>query len=67
MDQAKARADANSLYQAGEKKWGTDEATFNMIMCSRSHPQLRATFAEYKKVDNLFIFYFYLCTNMYDA
>ncbi|XP_078489046.1 annexin-B12-like [Ciona intestinalis] len=52
VDQNKAREDANKLYQAGEKKWGTDESTFNMIMASRSMPQLRATFEEYYKIAN---------------
>uniref|UniRef100_H2Y7G1 Annexin n=1 Tax=Ciona savignyi TaxID=51511 RepID=H2Y7G1_CIOSA len=52
VDLNKARDDANKLYQAGEKKWGTDESTFNMIMASRSMPQLQATFEEYYKIAN---------------
>ena len=47
---AKARREAQELYQAGEKKWGTDESKFNQVIALRSFPQLRATFDEYIKV-----------------
>lgn len=50
MDMAKAQREAQALYQAGEKKWGTDESKFNQIIAVRSFPQLRATFDEYVKV-----------------
>lgn len=50
VDIAKARDEANKLYQAGEKKWGTDESIFNMILAVRNFAQLRATFDEYIKV-----------------
>jgi len=50
VDLAKAKAEAEELYKAGEKRWGTDESTFNRILCLRSFPQLRATFEEYRKV-----------------
>jgi hypothetical protein len=33
--------------KAGEGKLGTDEAEFVNILCHRSFPQLRATFAAY--------------------
>ncbi|KAK2888410.1 annexin A3b isoform X1 [Channa argus] len=50
VDSAKAKADAKVLYEAGEKKWGTDEAKFIDILCHRSIPQLRQTLVEYKNI-----------------
>uniref|UniRef100_A0A672IYW5 Annexin n=1 Tax=Salarias fasciatus TaxID=181472 RepID=A0A672IYW5_SALFA len=50
VDNAKAKADAKTLYEAGEKKWGTDEAKFIDILCHRSVPQLRQTLIEYKNI-----------------
>lgn len=50
VDTAKAKADAQALYAAGEKKWGTDEAKFIDILCHRSIPQLRQTLIEYKNI-----------------
>uniref|UniRef100_A0A8C6SU45 Annexin n=1 Tax=Neogobius melanostomus TaxID=47308 RepID=A0A8C6SU45_9GOBI len=39
-----------TLYDAGEKKWGTDEAKFIDILCHGSVPQLRQMFVEYKGI-----------------
>ncbi|XP_064649735.1 annexin-B12-like [Lineus longissimus] len=50
VDMAKATKEAQDLFQAGEKKWGTDESRFNVVLASRSPPQLRATFEEYVKI-----------------
>ncbi|KAM4527163.1 annexin A3b isoform 1-T2 [Odontesthes bonariensis] len=50
VDNAKAKADAKALYEAGEKKWGTDEMKFVDILCHRSIPQLRQTLIEYKNL-----------------
>ncbi|XP_058267423.1 annexin A3b [Hemibagrus wyckioides] len=50
VDAAKAKADAKALYEAGEKKWGTDEDKFIEILCHRSVPQLRQTLVEYKNL-----------------
>uniref|UniRef100_A0A8C7WZC4 Annexin n=1 Tax=Oryzias sinensis TaxID=183150 RepID=A0A8C7WZC4_9TELE len=41
---------AEILYEAGEKKWGTDEDKFIDILCHRSVPQLRQTLVEYKNI-----------------
>eukprot|EP00730_Choanoeca_flexa_P002167 TRINITY_DN10939_c0_g1_i4.p1 TRINITY_DN10939_c0_g1~~TRINITY_DN10939_c0_g1_i4.p1 ORF type:complete len:551 (+),score=166.90 TRINITY_DN10939_c0_g1_i4:84-1736(+) len=50
VDMEKAKREAQQLYEAGEKKWGTDESKFLQIIGLRSYPQLRATFEEYKKI-----------------
>ncbi|GFR93945.1 annexin [Elysia marginata] len=49
-DQAKAKNEAQQLYKAGEKRWGTDEETFNRIFSSRDYYQLRTIWDEYVKL-----------------
>ncbi|XP_030190238.1 annexin A7 isoform X3 [Lynx canadensis] len=47
-----AQEDAQRLYQAGEGRLGTDESCFNMILATRSFPQLKATMEAYSRVAN---------------
>jgi len=48
VDQAKAEADAKAIWEAGEAHIGTDESVFNTVLCTRSYPQLKATFEKYR-------------------
>ncbi|KAM9312675.1 annexin A4 [Gastrophryne carolinensis] len=50
VDDALAKKDAQELYEAGEKKWGTDEVKFLTILCTRNRKHLLKVFEEYKKV-----------------
>ncbi|XP_005997315.1 annexin A7 isoform X1 [Latimeria chalumnae] len=50
VDVNKAEADAQRLFKAGEGKLGTDESSFNMILATRSFPQLRATVEAYSRI-----------------
>ncbi len=45
-----ARADSTELLRAGELKVGTDESTFNRILCQRNFPQIRLICQEYEKM-----------------
>eukprot|EP00079_Xenopus_tropicalis_P033034 XP_017946805.1 PREDICTED: annexin A3 isoform X1 [Xenopus tropicalis] len=52
VDEQLAKKDAEILYNAGEKKWGTDEDKFIEVLCLRSFPQLKLTFDAYKSICN---------------
>uniref|UniRef100_A0ACB8EU39 Uncharacterized protein n=1 Tax=Sphaerodactylus townsendi TaxID=933632 RepID=A0ACB8EU39_9SAUR len=52
VDFQKAQQDAQRLFQAGEGKLGTDESCFNMILATRSLPQLKATVEAYSRIAN---------------
>ncbi|XP_046398086.1 annexin B9-like isoform X2 [Ischnura elegans] len=42
--------DARALLKAGEKKWGTDESTFNAILATRSFPHLHQLMVDYERL-----------------
>jgi len=48
VDPAKAEKDAKDIWEAGEAHLGTDESVFNTVLCTRSYPQLKATFEKYR-------------------
>lgn len=50
VDDSLAKQDAKDLYEAGEKKWGTDEVKFLTILCCRNRKHLLKVFDEYKKI-----------------
>jgi annexin A7/11 len=45
-----ARIDAQELINAGVARFGTDESTFNRILCQRNFEQLRLVCDEYQKL-----------------
>ncbi|XP_062995597.1 annexin A4 [Elgaria multicarinata webbii] len=52
VDEGLVKQDAQCLYEAGEKRWGTDEAQFMTILCTRSRNHLLRVFDEYKNISN---------------
>uniref|UniRef100_A0A8B9N635 Annexin n=1 Tax=Accipiter nisus TaxID=211598 RepID=A0A8B9N635_9AVES len=52
VDDALAQQDAQCLYEAGEKKWGTDEVQFMAILCTRNRCHLLRVFDAYSRIAN---------------
>ncbi|KAG8518719.1 Annexin A4, partial [Galemys pyrenaicus] len=50
LDDSLMRKDAQDLYEAGEKKWGTDEVKFLTVLCTRNRNHLLHVFDEYKRI-----------------
>lgn len=49
-DRTRAAAQAKDLYEAGEKRWGTEESAFNATMIMTNPAQLQLVFEEYHKL-----------------
>jgi len=50
VDEDKAKKDAEILYNAGEKKWGTDDDKFIDVLTTRSYSQIAAISHAYEKL-----------------
>ncbi|XP_033118728.1 annexin A13-like [Anneissia japonica] len=50
VNHEKVDADAKALYEAGEKKFGTDESEFQRVLLGRSYEHLRAVFDAYSNI-----------------
>lgn len=50
VDVQAAQADATALLRAGELRAGTDESTFNAVLCQRGYGQIRAVCDEYQRL-----------------
>lgn len=54
VDPEAAARDATELLRAGELRVGTDESTFNMVLCQRNFAQIRMVSHEQFPVENFF-------------
>ncbi|KAL8174079.1 UNVERIFIED_CONTAM: Annexin A4 [Gekko kuhli] len=50
VDEGLVQQDAQCLYEAGEARWGTDEAQFMTILCSRNKHHLEKVFRAYQNL-----------------
>ncbi|XP_005096370.1 annexin A13 [Aplysia californica] len=50
VDDDQAAEDAQKFFDAGEARWGTEEAELNAILCLRSRPQLLMTFYKFEEI-----------------
>ncbi|XP_026293202.1 annexin B11 isoform X2 [Frankliniella occidentalis] len=50
VDPGLVQADAQALLRAGELRVGTDESTFNAVLCQRSFAHLQAVINEYQRL-----------------
>lgn len=52
VDPAKAATDAQTLFEAGEGSWGTDESAFMKVFMLNSNAQIREILSEYRKLSD---------------
>jgi len=50
VDPSSVQADAQALLRAGELRVGTDESTFNAVLCQRSYAHLQSVIVEYHRL-----------------
>jgi annexin A7/11 len=52
VDEVKALEDARALFEAGEKRWGTDESEFNRVLVNSSAEQLAMVCEKYREISS---------------
>eukprot|EP00049_Salpingoeca_infusionum_P018069 m.355619 g.355619 ORF g.355619 m.355619 type:complete len:822 (+) comp17294_c0_seq1:227-2692(+) len=52
VDAEKVKADAQALFDAGEKKWGTDESKFIEVLTQRSYAHIKAVVTAYEGISD---------------